>query len=345
MEMSVSEPPTVLSLYCGAGGLDHGFRKAGFQLSGAIDFDPAAVSTYRDNVSDDVVCDDVSLLGRRLISQPELIIGGPPCQGFSVIGKMNSRDPRSRHVNRFMDIVEARRPRAFVMENVKALATSSRWQSRHRRLEARARSLGFQVQTFVLDASEYGVPQVRERMFLVGMRDATPVRPAPTSTKRPTVRAALKKLAPYGEPGNSDRVIAKVVPAKKPVIRPSPFRGSLLFNGSGRPLDLDRPARTLPASMGGNATPILDQEELENDAAPWVLGYHAHLLAGGAPRKTAPSRLRRLTVEEAAALQSFPKGWKFAGSQVAQLRQIGNAVPPKLAYRVAISVREALERS
>lgn len=335
---------TVLSLYCGAGGLDHGFKKAGFKLSGAIDSDPTAVSTYRANVAGDVICGDVSDLGRSLIAEPDLIIGGPPCQGFSVIGKMDENDPRSRHVTRFMDVVEARRPRAFVMENVKALATSARWRSRHKQLETRARQLGFQVRTFVLDASQYGVPQVRERMFLIGVQGAEPLLPSPTTAKRrPSVRATLKKLAPFGEPGNDDPVTARVVPAKKPVIRPSPFRGSLLFNGSGRPLDLDSPARTLPASMGGNATPIVDQEEFAEGMAPWVLGYHAHLLAGGAPKKRAPRRLRRITVQEAAALQSFPQTWKFTGSQVAQLRQIGNAVPPKLAYRVAVSLREALE--
>jgi DNA (cytosine-5)-methyltransferase 1 len=341
--MSVSEPPSVLSLYCGAGGLDHGFKKAGFDLAAAVDADPAAVSTYRANIGPHVVCGDVAVLGGSLLDAPDLIIGGPPCQGFSIIGKMDENDPRSRHVTRFLEVVEARRPKAFVMENVKALATSYRWRSQHEQLEARARRLGFQVRTFVLDASQYGVPQVRERMFLIGVRGSEPQLPVPTTTKRrPSVREALEKLAPFGEPGNDDLVTARVVPAKNPVIRPSPFRGSLLFNGSGRPLDLDSPARTLPASMGGNATPIIDQAEFADGIQPWVRGYHAHLLAGGAPRKRAPRRLRRITVQEAAALQSFSKSWSFSGSQAAQLRQIGNAVPPRLSFQVAKAIKAAL---
>jgi DNA (cytosine-5)-methyltransferase 1 len=126
-------------------------------------------------------------------------------------------------------------------------------------------------------------------------------------------------------------------------MRPNAFRGSLLFNGSGRPLHLDSPAKTLPASMGGNATPIIDQEELEAGTEPWVVGYHRRLLEGGRPLKRAPRRLRRITVEEAAALQSFPVGWGFSGPLVAQLRQVGNAVPPELAFQVARALRDSLE--
>lgn len=111
-------------------------------------------------------------------------------------------------------------------------------------------------------------------------------------------------------------------------MRPSAFQGALLFNGSGRPLDLDRPARTLPASMGGNATPIIDQLELEMAAEPWVVEYHQHLAEGGEPFHRAPARLRRLTVEEAAALQSFPRTFRFRGPIGAQYRQIGSSAGP-----------------
>jgi DNA (cytosine-5)-methyltransferase 1 len=126
-------------------------------------------------------------------------------------------------------------------------------------------------------------------------------------------------------------------------MRPSAHRGSLLFNGSGRVLDLDAPAKTLPASMGGNATPIIDQAELTDGAEPWVIGYHAHLAAGGKPYTEVPARMRRLTVEEAAALQTFPAWWKWRGPQGARFKQIGNAVPPNLAEHVARAVIAALE--
>jgi DNA (cytosine-5)-methyltransferase 1 len=181
-------------------------------------------------------------------------------------------------------------------------------------------------------------------MFLIGiLGDVKAERPRPTSEDSPvTVREALADLPRFGEPGNNTVTGARVVPSRDPVMRPTAHRGSLLFNGSGRPLDLDQPAKTLPASMGGNATPIVDQDELDLGAEPWVVEYHRHLQDGGKPRETAPDRLRRLTVEECAALQTFPDVFVFLGPRVAQYRQVGNAVPPLLAQAVAEVVLDAL---
>jgi DNA (cytosine-5)-methyltransferase 1 len=336
---------TALSLYCGAGGLDLGFQRAGFEIEWAVDVDPHAVRTYAEAVGPHVTCGDVLEVVPPEGLRPDVVIGGPPCQGFSVIGRMDPSDPRSRHVSHFLDVVERYEPRAFVMENVKALAVNPRWQRLRRELEQRARDLGYETETFVLNASDYDVPQARERMFMVGICGAVPVEPAKlTAGAPPTVRSALAKLPRFGKPGNDSVCAARVVPAKVPVMRPSPYRGSLMFNGSGRPLYLEGPAKTIPASMGGNATPIIDQEELERNAPPWVVEYHARLRAGKKPLRRAPKRMRRITVQEAAALQTFPLGTRFHGPQMAQYRQIGNAVPPRLAYAVARSLRATLER-
>lgn len=336
--------PTILSLYSGAGGLDCGFVDAGFRITAAVESDRWAVETYRANLGDHVVHGElpgVLPLGAHGV---DVVIGGPPCQGFSVIGKMDPQDPRSAHVRAFMDLVAQFSPRAFVMENVKALAVSKRWSAVREDLVRTARTLGYQVDLFLLNAADFGVPQTRERMFLVGVRGMAPLCPVPTSKgSPPSVRQALAALPAFGEPGNDAICAARVVPAAQPVMRPRAHHGSLLFNGSGRPLDLDGPAKTLPASMGGNATPIIDQDELADGAEPWVRAYHEHLLAGGQPLAEAPARLRRITVQEAAALQTFSPSWRFHGPQVAQFRQIGNAVPPRLATALALSVRASLE--
>jgi DNA (cytosine-5)-methyltransferase 1 len=334
---------SAISLYCGAGGLDLGFARAGFDIRWAIDSDPFAVETYNRNLEPRALCGDVLEVDPPRAARPDVVIGGPPCQGFSVIGRMDPGDPRSQHVNHFLDVVEMLRPRAFVMENVKTLGASPRWGHIRGRLLDRAAHLGYNRSLFVLNAQDYGVPQSRERMFLVGLLDGDPLEPSATTTGRPpTVRSALARLPPHGEPGNDETCPAQVVPARNPIMRPTAFRGSLLFNGSGRPLLLDAPAKTLPASMGGNATPILDQDELDHGSEPWVVGYHRRLQGGGRPLRRAPKRLRRITVQEAAALQSFPVGWRFSGPRVAQYRQIGNAVPPRLAEAVARSVADAL---
>jgi DNA (cytosine-5)-methyltransferase 1 len=323
--------------------MDLGFAQAGFDVVWANDLDPWAVETYRANIGDHAVCGDVLDLVVPDCA-PDVVIGGPPCQGFSVIGRMRADDPRSRHVSHFLDVVERLAPRAFVMENVKSLGANPRWEPLRAALLTRAERLGYSCRLMVLNAAHFGVPQARERMFLVGLAGAVrPPEPAPTTADAPpTVRDALTLLPRFGEPGNDTVSGARVVPSAIPVMRPTAHRGSLLFNGSGRPVDLDKPAKTLPASMGGNATPIIDQDQLDYGIEPWVVAYHQHLAEGGEPLPRAPDRLRRLTVEEAAVLQSFPVGYRFLGARVAQYRQVGNAVPPRLAYAVATALLPAL---
>ena len=340
--VDISRAYTAVSLYCGAGGLDAGFARY-FDIAWAIDRDALAVKTYNSNLEPHAVCGDVLETSPPSGLKPDVVIGGPPCQGFSVRGRMDPEDPRSRHVEHFLNVVEELQPRAFVMENVKALAVNARWAATRQRLLDRASELGYERELFIVNAADYGVPQARERMFLIGIQGVRPTLPKPTSDRcQPTVREALARLASVGEPGNDGLCTARVVPAKKPVMRPTAYRGSLIFNGSGRPLILDAPSATIPASLGGNATPIVDQEELESGAAPWVVEYHKRLQRGGKPLTRAPMRMRRITVQEAAALQTFPQGWTFHGSQVAQYRQIGNAVPPRLSHVIAKMVHAKL---
>ncbi len=254
---------------------------------------------------------------------------------------MDPNDPRSKQVWEFFRVVEELDPAAFVMENVKSLATNSRWAGTIEALEAKGEGLGYKCRVMVLNAADYGVPQMRERMFLVGAKE----KPMPVPIKlmvRKTVREALSALPALGESGNDSVCKAKITAAKTPVMRKSPYAG-MLFNGQGRPVDLEAPALTLPASMGGNRTPIIDQMALEKRVVPWVSGYHSHLEAGGQPVSAVPDRMRRLTVEEAACLQGFPAGMAFSGSQCTKFRQIGNSVPPALGTAVAAELMKLLK--
>lgn len=276
----------------------------------------------------------------------DLVIGGPPCQGFSVAGRMDPNDPRSRHVFDFLGLVAKVKPRAFVMENVAALARNKRWSDIISNLKALA-TLEYKVELVVLNASHWGVPQARERMFLVGVPLDGPdfqLGEPPTVDSPPTVRSTFSLLPRVGEVGNDSLCTAIITLAKSPVLRRSPYAG-MLFNGQGRVMGLDRPAPTLPATMGGNRTPIVDDGELYDNEQSWIVGYHHKLFVDGEsslsklPRE---ARLRRITVEEAAALQTFPKDVAWQGAQSARFRQIGNAVPPKLAYHVASAVSRVL---
>lgn len=336
-----------VSLYTGCGGLDLGFGDAGFRTIWANDIDPFALETYRNELVrrghplPEIFCGDISKAVLPPKGSADVVIGGPPCQGFSVAGKMDPGDPRSRQVWEFFRVVEELDPAAFVMENVKALATNSRWAGTIEALEAKGEKLGYNCRVMVLNAAHHGVPQMRERMFLVGTKQGTMPKPI-SLIERVTVRKALGALPSYGQPGNDSICKAKVTAAKVPVMRKSPYAG-MLFNGQGRPVDLDAPALTLPASMGGNRTPIIDQIALEDGTEPWIAKYHAHLVGNGAPVSEVPARLRRLTVEEAACLQGFPAGMVFVGSQCTKFRQIGNSVPPALGAAVARELKKVIE--
>lgn len=335
-----------VSLYTGCGGLDLGFHQAGFSVIWANELSPFALQTYKNELQrtrrdlPELVCGDISEAKLPPKKSAEIVIGGPPCQGFSVAGHMNPNDPRSRHVWEFFRVVEHVAPLAFVMENVKALGHNSRWAATRASLQTKGEQLGYQTRLLLLNAADYGVPQLRERMFLVGIKGKT----IPTPEKIPmrlSVRTALGELPSFGKQGNDSICKAKITLAKAPVLRKSPFAG-MLFNGQGRPIDLDAPSPTLPASMGGNRTPIIDQLSLETGANPWVLNYHESLLLGNPFTGKVPSRLRRLTVEEAARLQGFPLGMSFEGSQCARFTQIGNAVPPPLSFAVAKTLLNVL---
>jgi len=354
---------TFVSLYAGAGGLDIGFALAGFVPTWVSELDPDAMKThdlaferlaterphlrgrpYKSHVGDLLAIPDSEMPG---IGAADVVIGGPPCQGFSVAGKMDPNDERSKHVFHFMDVVDRVRPRAFLLENVKALYENRRWSGIRDGLVERAEQLGYNTSLTLVNAAHFGVPQARERMFFIGVRKdvGDPVLPIPTTTDAlPSVRRALSQLPAYGQPGNDSFCVAKITTAKAPVLRRSPFAG-MLFNGAGRPLNLDAPSFTLAASMGGNKTPIVDQRLLEfEETESWVVDYHAGLweTSGESVTEIVPDHLRRLTVEEAAAIQTFPLGMSWSGPQSSRFRQIGNAVPPRLGLAAAEAIKSAL---
>ena len=340
-----------ISLFSGAGGLDVGFIDAGVDVVIASELNEDACNTYEANHPDttlirgDIRENKVLLAPYR--NQIDIVFGGPPCQGFSVAGKMNPDDERSKLVWEYVDVVRMTNPRAFVMENVKALAKLSKWDSIRKKYLSTMDGLGYDVRYLVLNSKDYGVPQKRERVFFVGVKrgynypiwNLNNIIESKTE-QAPTIRDVLCSLPPIGSDGNPDTCKAKITLALNPILRKSPYAG-MYFNGMGRPIDLDGYANTLPASMGGNKTPIVDEEYLRNrDSGNWVSDYHDKLISGSIQPafEEAPARLRRLSITEAAAIQTFPNGYVFKGSKSSIYTQIGNAVPCKLARAVAEAV-------
>lgn len=323
-----------IDIFAGAGGLSLGLHMAGWDVQIAIEVDQWAVATYKQNFPDaSVINKDVCQIDFTQFQGVDLVAGGPPCQPFSVAGKQLSKaDPRDM-VPEFIRAVREIRPRAFLMENVSGLQTEKHQHYVHWIIQ-QFKALGYSVHSAVLDAASYGVPQHRDRIFFVGVPKDTwfafPKKTHGLGTACPYLGSRLVLAdVPEDEPNT-----AKVTYAKKPVLRPSPWAG-MLVNGGGRPINLDEPSPTIPATAGGNRTHIIDPNGI-------LLEYHRYLMAGGKPRSGRVEGVRRLTVRESARLQSFPDSFVFLGTKTARYRQVGNAVPPLLAQAVGAAIYKAL---
>ena len=347
---------TAVSLFTGAGGMDIGFERAGVKVVFANEIMKEAAQTYKANRPDStIIIEDINNILENMnnFEGADIVFGGPPCQGFSVAGKMDPEDPRSKLIFTFLDVVEKVKPKAFVMENVKALGLLEKWEPVRKKYLERTRKMSYNCCPFILNATEYGVSQKRERVFFIGIKENQDAffeyhmndLLEQQKVKAPVIRDLLKSLGPAGTERNPRTCTAKITFATNPVMRKSPYAG-MYFNGQGRPINIDDYSNTLPASMGGNKTPFLDEDYLYGDASEdWVMGYHRGLLNGTTMPEfgEAPERLRRLTINEAIRIQTFPDDYVFCGTNGSIYTQIGNAVPSKLAEAVANATIQYLE--
>ena len=243
----------------------------------------------------------------------DIVFGGPPCQGFSVIGKMNTDDVRSQLIWSFLETVDIIKPKAFVMENVKALAVFNKWKDVREEYIARAEQLGYRCIPFIINAAEYGTPQKRERVFFIGIKGKERFEKdflhLLEKQKRlaPTIRELFRELGPAGTKRNPKTCNAKITYAERPVMRRIPY-DCLMFNGIGRPIDPDGYSRTITASQGGNMTLIIDEEYLLDPGANnWIQDYYDKIVSGKVKPvfAEAQSRLRRLTINETKRIPTF----------------------------------------
>lgn len=324
----------VLDLFAGAGGLSIGLEAAGFAIVAGAELDRDACETFgKAHPAAEVLPGDVGQIPfKPWQGVIDCVVGGPPCQPWSIGGKqLGANDPRDGWPL-FIKALNVIKPRAFIAENVAGLDTGTRkpyFQALIKNLE----DLQFNVTYKVLNAADYGVPQNRLRLVIVGLREGRFEFPSPRyggpGQKPRRTAGSVIQADPTGIPNPSI-----VTYARQPDLRPNPYDGHV-YNGGGRPIDLNKPAPTLLASMGGNKTPWVDTLGI-------VPEYHKHLLSGGEPRVGQVPGARRITAEEAALLQTFPTGMHFAGRRSSCYRQIGNAVPPLLAREIGTEVLQHL---
>jgi len=312
-----------VDLFSGAGGLTLGFKRAGIHPIVSIDKSRDALDTYKVHTPEpEHLCADIRDVDLSPYERATSIVyGGPPCQPFSTGGLRRGRKDSRDMLPAFLDAVRVLHPAVVFMENVPGLAVKSRIGYLHNLVNELER-LGYRTSWSVLSAADYGVPQKRRRLFVVGARAFRFWFPRPSHgamADRAHVPAGdIISEEPLGEPPTSP-----VVFARYPDIRPSPYAGHL-YNGGGRPINMAEPCHTILASAGGYKTHWVDTEGV-------AVRYHSHLMAGGEPWEGQVPGARRITVEESALLQTFPSDLVFAGSRSSQYTQVGDAVPPLLA--------------
>lgn len=296
---------TAVSLFCGAGGLDIGFEQAGFKTIWANDFDKDACKTHQNWSRAKVVCGDIAKVDVTEIPDSDIILGGFPCQGFSLSGPRKIDDSRNVLYKHYVRIVKAKQPKIFVGENVKGLLTMANGDILEA-IKEEFSQCGYNVFSQLVNARDFGVPQDRERVIIVGIRKDLGINdfsiPIPKN-KHMTMREALAGMP---EPNPDD-------------VCNAPY--SSRFMSRNRKRGWDDVSYTIPA-MAKQVTlhpSSPDMEKLGTDL--WKFGNNGST--------------RRFSWQEAAVIQTFPRDLKFEGDLVSKYKQIGNAVPVKLAEYVA----------
>ena len=368
--MSTQKKANVVSLFSGIGGLDLGFVWEGFNIIWANDFTLPATNTYKLNFNHDVICKDIFEIPLEDIPKAEVIIGGPPCQSFSLVGKRDPADVRGKLVFRYFDIVQHIKPRFFVMENVPGMTSSMVDGKRLTDILMKKYSqLGYNLIKMNLIATDYLVPQRRKRVVLIGCKDLLPSVPDPSQFAKEcynidketfdiSARAAIGDLGECTEKGKR---------AKYSSIEPSMFAQFMRYNQQvdvslhefPRMSDTDKLlVKYIPP--GGNYTDVPDEIATgrilnfkKTGGRTTTYGrlhpdYPSHTINTYFRRPNVGcnfhfSEPRLITPREAMRFQSIPDHFEIAPcSQDERNALIGNAVPPLLARAIAWSIGKML---
>lgn len=336
----------VLSLFSGGGGLDIGFRQAGYEILWAIDNNKDAVNTYRRNLDDRIVLGDITKIDPAMLPKADVVIGGPPCQSFSLAGNRHCDDARGSLVWSYFNIIETVQPRAFLFENVSGLSSAkdSAGKPILKSLVEKFGELGYHVSWQLVNAADYGVPQLRRRILIVGLKEGNFTFPEPTNNADgsngkkkyvsvsecigdlplaghsteisehdyPTMSELDKYICQHVKPGGNYMDIPDDVPSVR-IRRLKREGGHTTCYGRMLP---DKPSYTINTYFN----------------RPNV-GCNIHYKYD-----------RLITLREAMRLQSFPDEYEFVStSKHGKHLIVGNAVPPRLAYVMANQLMKYLD--
>ena len=328
---------TLVDLFAGAGGFTQGFVQAGFVPIYAVEIDKDAAATYEANFG--AHCFDGDINDVKIFPYADVIIGGPPCQGFSNLGAHIPNDPRNQLWRHFVRAIKQVRPSAFVLENVPPMLNSAEGQQ----FIQDTRDLGYKVEGRILNAANYGAPQTRKRSIILGTRGSRVVFPEQTHT------------SPKNH-NNDNHILCKWVTVRQSI-------GDLPLNPTGYSLHFGRNPTQKSLERYKYIPPGGNRWDLPSDLLPecWKrktkggtdlfgrllwdqpsVTIRTEFFKPEKGRYLHPEANRPITHREAARIQGFPDEFEFKGSKIEIAKQIGNAVPVKLAFAIAIATKKMI---
>jgi DNA (cytosine-5)-methyltransferase 1 len=342
-----SRKPVFIDLFAGAGGLSIGLERAGFKMIAATDWDHWSCETLRTNHPGAFVYEgDIQQMKPKEFAaqigtdKVDLIVGGPPCQGFSQLGKRDKNDPRNAMWKEYMRFVDYFKPSIFLIENVPQLLKSVEFEG----IKKKAESLGYEVAAEVLHAADYGVPQKRKRVIIIGSLIGTPTHPEPTHRSPDktnllnvhlpvwrTVRDAIANLPK--KPNGKNWHVGRNPTAK------SLARYKHIPEGGNR---FNLPSKLTPQCWKNKPTGSTDLFGRLSWDKP-ALTIRTEFFKPEKGRYLHPAEHRPITIREAARIQTFPDDYILVGSHVAAAKQIGNAVPCLFAERIGEKLLDLLK--
>jgi DNA (cytosine-5)-methyltransferase 1 len=347
--------PRVLDLFCGAGGLSLGFEKMGFQVLGGVDHDSNAMETYKRNFPSALSwredlnepSEEFETWLRSIRGDVDVVVGGPPCQGFSIAGKRLIDDPRNLLYKKYMDVVAIVMPAFVVIENVPNIASMNKGEVKKQIIEDLS-LLGYAVTVETLNASHFGVPQARRRTFFVGHRLESWSFKFPIPTTRDSVITCAEALSDLPSLDHSATGVERSYARKPQSEYQSAMRGvNKIIHNHELVRHTDRTKeiialvpdggnfKDLPVSLQGTRRVKIAWTRMNSARPSFTIdaghNHHFHYEENRVP-----------SVRECARIQSFPDNFVFDGPRTSQYRQVGNAVPPLVASSIASEVMKGL---